>query len=70
MTQYYFVIGFFIVSMIGACVYVIFDSQADLRNQQIVDENAILVHNGGAHGFTQASNQLFEVSIGEDLSCC
>lgn len=62
MTQYYFVIGFFVFVMAGSGFYTLLNPQQSFSEMPVVDEEAILVHNGQSHGFTQASNKFFTVS--------
>lgn len=62
MWQYYLVIGGFVLTMVVTIVYVILDPKESVAKKQIIDENAILVHNGGDYSFTMAPNNLFQVS--------
>lgn len=62
MTQYYVVIGFFVATMIAVVLYAIFDPKESVATKLIVDENAIMVHNGGDNAWTKAPNAQFEVS--------
>lgn len=59
MTQYYIVIGFFCLSMLAALLYTVFSSNQSFAEMPIIDEGAMLVHNGQGHRFTQASNEFF-----------
>jgi hypothetical protein len=62
MTQYYIVIGFFVATMIACVLYAIFDPKQSVATKLIVDENAIMVHNGSDFPWSKASNAQFEVS--------
>jgi len=56
------VIGFFVATMIAVVLYSIFDPKESVATKLIVDENAIMVHNGGDEAWTKAPNAQFEVS--------
>ena len=59
MNQYYAVIAFFIASMVLALVYTLLNPQQSFAQMPVIDESAMLVHNGQSHRFTQASNEFF-----------
>lgn len=45
MTQYYIVVGVFVVTMIAIVFYAIFDPKESTATRLIVDDTAIMVHN-------------------------
>ena len=62
MNQYYAVIGFFIACMFGALVYTLMNPTQSFASMPVIDESAMLIHNGQSHRFTQSGNAFFEVS--------
>jgi len=62
MNQYYAVIAFFIFSMVAALLYTLLNPTQSFAQMPVVDESAILVHNGQSHRFTQGANDFFSVS--------
>ena len=59
MHQYNYVIGGFTATCIAAAVYTIMNPQQSFSKMPVIDESAMLVHNGQSHRFTQASNAFF-----------
>jgi len=52
MTQYYVVIGVFVAICVGATLYVLLNPKKSFSAMQVIDESAILVHNGQqSHAF-------------------
>jgi hypothetical protein len=62
MTQYYIVIGVFVVTMIAIVLYSIFDPKETIAQKLIVDDAAIMIHNNKEVNFSRAPNEQFEVS--------
>jgi hypothetical protein len=62
MNQYYAVIAFFCASMVAALLYTLMNPTQSFSSMPVVDESAMLVHNGQNHRFTQAPNEFFRVS--------
>lgn len=60
MAQYHAVIGFFIACMVGALVYTLMNPASSFASTPVIDESAMLVHNGAGHRFTQSSNAFFQ----------
>ena len=58
--QYWAVIGFFCLSMVGALIYTIFNPTKGFANMPVIDESAMLIHNGQNHRFQQTSNEFFQ----------
>ena len=50
--QYTAVIAFFCVSMVAALVYTIMNPTQSFAEMPVLDESAMLVHNGQSHRFT------------------
>ena len=67
MTQYYFVIGIFIASMVAAGLYTLLNPQQSFASMPVIDDAQILIHNGGSNRFEQSSNEFFTVSISRTL---
>lgn len=63
MNQYYAVIGFFIFTMVAALFYTLLNPTQSFAQMPVVDESAILVHNGQSHRFSQGANEFFRVSV-------
>ena len=61
--QYTAVIVFFCATMVAALIYTILNPTQSFASMPVVDESAMLVHNGQNHRFTQGSNEFFQVSI-------
>ncbi len=55
-------IAFFCVSMAAALIYALMNPARNFAEIQVIDDSAILVHNGQNHRFTQGSNEFFAVS--------
>lgn len=53
------VIGFFCACMFGALVITLMNPSASFATMPVLDESAMLVHNGQNHRFTQATNEFF-----------
>ena len=64
MTQYYIVIGFFCLSMVGALVYTLMNPQKSFASMPVIDDAQILIHNGQQNRFIQGQNEFFAVSAG------
>lgn len=62
MNEYYAVIGFFCACMFGALIYTVMNPSTSFAQMPVLDESAMLVHNGQSHRFTQATNEFFTVS--------
>lgn len=62
MWQYYAVIGFFVAVVVLSVLYVILFPKLPLSKIPVVDESAIMVHNGNQNNmFKRESNELFQV---------
>lgn len=59
MYQYKLVVGGFCATMAAAGLYTFLNPQTSFATMPIIDETAMLVHNGQGHQFTQASNDFF-----------
>lgn len=60
MSEYYMVIGAFVVVCVGAVLYVLLNPKKSFSAMPVIDESQILVHNGNSHHmFTQGSNSFF-----------
>lgn len=59
MNEYYAVIGFFCACMFGALIYTVMNPSTSFAQMPVLDESAMLVHNGQSHRFTQATNEFF-----------
>ena len=68
MTQYYIVIGFFCLSMVGALVYTLMNPQKSFASMPVIDDAQILIHNGQQNRFIQGQNEFFAVSAGRTLN--
>ena len=68
MTQYYIVIGFFCLSMVGALVYTLMNPQKSFASMPVIDDAQILIHNGQQNRFIQGQNEFFAVSAGCSLN--
>lgn len=53
--------GFFCVCTPGAFIQELMDSSNSVATTPVIDESAILVHNGQGARFTQAPNSFFQV---------
>lgn len=53
MNQYYAVIAFFIASMVAALLFTILNPTQGFAQMPVIDESAILVHNGQGNRFSQ-----------------
>ena len=62
MQQYYAVIAFFCACMAAAALYTFLNPQQSFSNMPVIDESAMLIHNGQGNRFTQGSNEFFNVS--------
>ena len=63
MTQYYIVIGAFVFICVAAVIYVIANPKKNFSQMPVIDESAILVHNGQqGSAFQRGENQFFQVS--------
>ena len=60
MNQYYAVIAFFIACMVAALLYTLLNPQQSFAQMPVIDESAMLVHNGQGHRFTQGQNEFFQ----------
>ena len=60
MTQYYYVIGGFIVICIGAVLATLFMPKTKFSELNIIDQSQILIHNGQGHQFKHGENKMFE----------
>ena len=58
--QYYAVIGFFCLSMVGALIYTVLNPTKGFSNMPVIDESAMLIHNGQGHRYQQAGNEFFQ----------
>uniref|UniRef100_A0A7S3I4I9 Peptidase C1A papain C-terminal domain-containing protein n=1 Tax=Favella ehrenbergii TaxID=182087 RepID=A0A7S3I4I9_9SPIT len=59
MGQYYAVIGFFIATMAAAALYTFLNPQQSFAGMPVIDESAMLIHNGQSHRFQQGANEFF-----------
>jgi hypothetical protein len=63
MTQYYIVIGAFIGICVLAVLYVLLNPKKSFSQMPVIDDSAILVHNGlQSNAFQRGENQFFQVS--------
>ena len=63
--QYYAVIAFFCLSMLAALIYTLTNPKQSFAQTPVIDDSAMLVHNGQNHRFTQGANEFFSVSINQ-----
>ena len=61
MTQYYVVIGGFVAVCVIATLYVLLNPKQSFAQMPVIDDSAILVHNGGSSGFQRGENAFFQV---------
>jgi hypothetical protein len=61
MTQYYFVIGGFVGVCLVAVLYVLLNPKQSFAQLPVIDDSAILVHNGQNSGFQLGENAFFQV---------
>ena len=62
MRDYYYVIGAFVVICVASVVYVLLNPKKSFSSMPVIDDNAMLVHNGqSGHQFTQGENTFFQV---------
>jgi len=62
MTQYYVVIGVFVAVCVVAVLYVLLNPKKSFAQMTVIDDSAILVHNGQSSGFQRGENSFFQVS--------
>ena len=53
-------IAFFIATMVAALLYTLLNPQQSFAQMPVIDESAMLVHNGQGHRFTQGQNEFFK----------
>ena len=64
MTQYYVVIGAFVGVCVLAVLYVLLNPKKSFAQMPVIDDSAMLVHNGiSTHGFQRAENSFFQVCL-------
>jgi CHASE3 domain sensor protein len=63
MTQYYAVIGFFVVTMVFVVLYSVTNTKQTVGDRLIIDENLIMATNNVESSFKRQTNALFEVSL-------
>lgn len=63
MTQYYAVIGFFVVTMVVIVFYSIFDPKQGVGERLVIDEDLIMANNNDENNFKRSPNTLFSVSL-------
>jgi hypothetical protein len=61
MTQYYLVIGGFVGVCVVAVLYVLLNPKQSFAQMPVIDDSAILVHNGQNSGFQRGENAFFQV---------
>lgn len=62
MTQYYMVIGAFVGVCVLAVLYVLLNPKKSFAQMPVIDDSAMLVHNGiSTHGFQRGENSFFQV---------
>ena len=61
MTQYYLVIGGFVGVCLVAVFYVLLNPKQSFAQMPVIDDSAILVHNGQNSGFQRGENAFFQV---------
>ena len=61
MTQYYLVIGGFVGVCLVAVLYVLLNPKQSFAQMPVIDDSAILVHNGQNSGFQRGENEFFQV---------
>ena len=62
MTQYYLVIGGFVAVCVVAVLYVLLNPKKSFAQMPVIDDSAILVHNGQSSGFQRGENEFFQVN--------
>lgn len=62
MNQYYAVVGGFCVTMAATVGYTLLNPATSFATMPIVDDSAMLVHNGQGKSFQQGPNDFFAVS--------
>ena len=61
MTQYYVVIGGFVAVCVGAVLYVLLNPKKSFASMPVIDDSAILVHNGQqSNAFQRGENTFFQ----------
>ena len=60
MTQYYYVIGGFLVVCVFSILATVFMPKTKFAEMQIIDQSQILIHNGQGHQFKHGENKMFE----------
>jgi hypothetical protein len=64
MQQYYIVIGVFVAVCVLSVLYVLLNPKKSFAQMPVIDETAILVHNGHqGNAFQRGENQFFQVSL-------
>lgn len=58
-TQYYLVIGLFVVCMLVVVIYMFLNPKESLLNKQVIDENEIMVANLQSQTFQHGANDQF-----------
>ena len=66
--QYYAVIAFFCLCMLGALIYTLTDPKKSFSQMPVIDDSAMMLHNGQNHRFSQGPNEFFNVSH-TNLTC-
>ena len=61
MTQYYYVIGFFVAVCVFAVIFTFVNPKQKFSEMMVIDDSQILVHNGQGHQFKHGRNELFEM---------
>lgn len=60
MTQYYYVIAFFIVVCIISILVTVINPKQKFSDKEVIDEQDILIHNGQGHQFKHGENKIFK----------
>lgn len=64
MKQYYYVIGAFVGVCAISVLYVLLNPKKSFASMPVIDDSAILVHNGQqSNGFQRGENTFFQVCI-------
>lgn len=60
MTQYYYVIAFFVFVCILSIFVTFFSPKQKFSDKEIIDQQEIFIHNGQGHQFKHGENKIFE----------
>jgi len=60
MTQYYYVIAFFVVVCIASVLVTFINPKQNFTDKEVIDQQDIFIHNGQGHQFKHGENKIFE----------